>query len=408
MISLKIAWRNIWRSKRRSVLTILAVAFSCTILVFFLSLQRSSWEASVNANASIFQGHLQVQRVGYNEFPDMEKLISAAAALEAQLGSLSGVRAAGLRAFGFAVVSSAERSYGAQIVGVEPQREMLLSTIPGLIKSGGYFTPGPQYQAVIGASLAANLKVAVGDELTILGQTAQGSVAAAILKIEGIFDTGVGELDRNLIQIGLADFQELFEMPDQAHALVINLNSAAALPEVEQRIKTILGTERDLTVLNWEQLSPGLKQAIELDMSFGWLFYTSLVLIGTFSVLNTFLMSILERTREYGLLMALGLTPLRLLSTVMLESALLLGCGLLAGISCGAALVIYYGIKGFQVPGSEEIMQTFNLSTAVHPSLSVAALTLGPLMILFFGLAAALLPALRIRKISPVEALRAI
>lgn len=407
---LKLAWRNIWRNMRRTILTLLAITFSTAILIFFVSLQLSAYQASINANMSIFQGHMQVQVKGYLDQPQMRKSIQNVAAARTAIEKTPGLSAVALRANGFALISSESRTYGGQIVGVEPDREPLVSTIPGLIREGRYFNNINAEELVVGTVLARNLHVSIGQELTLLGQGRDGSLVATAVPVVGFFESGISELDRNVAQMPLGAFQTLFGMEDQAHVVVLKSSDFRLIDSLKNELETVvhaLPSGDELVVLSWQDLSPGLKEAIELDMSFGWLFYCSLVVVVVLSILNTFLMAILERTREFGLLLALGMRNWSVALLVIIESVLLTALGLGIGVVIGGSIVLYFGAVGFDIPGGEEIMKLWHIPATIRPQLSLASLSLGPVLTLIGAVVAVLFPALKILKLRVVSALRA-
>ena len=156
----------------------------------FIALQFSSYETSINASISVFSGHLQVQPEGYNETPRIRDVIKSPGIIRTRFSSLPGVKGASMRAFGFALCSSEDRSYGVQIVGVDTNNEKYVSSIPGLVKQGKYFSTENSYEGLVGKALAENLRVKVGSELNSLGQARDGSVAATIVSIIGIYESG--------------------------------------------------------------------------------------------------------------------------------------------------------------------------------------------------------------------------
>ncbi|MCB0325278.1 MAG: ABC transporter permease [Bdellovibrionales bacterium] len=409
--ALRIGWRSIGRNRRRTVLTLLAIGFATAVLVFFVALQLSSYSASINATTALFSGHLQVQRAGYLDRPQIRQSFADPRALREAILGLPGVRAGSVRGFGFALLSSAERSIGAQLVGVEPEREAQVSSIAGVIRRGRYLSSTGAEEAVVGASLARNLKVDVGSEVSFVGQARDGSLAAAVVRIVGIFESGSPEFDRGVAFLPFDYFAETFSTEGQAHAIALRLDDSADAVAQEQTIASLInGSRKDsdaLVVLRWDELVPGLKQVIELDMASGWLFYVSLVLVVGFTVLNTFLMSVLERTREFGLLLALGARPTRIGLQIILECGLVTVLGLAVGVGMGTVAVTYFGRYGFSVPGSEELMREWNLPATVYPRMSWRAALQGPSVLFATGLLAAVYPALRVLRLVPIKALRA-
>jgi ABC-type lipoprotein release transport system permease subunit len=227
------------------------------------------------------------------------------------------------RGWAFALASSDERSFGIGIYGVEPEFEARVSNIPGLISEGRYLESNDAAEIVIGSVLARNLHVTTGDELTLLGSGVDGSFAAAVVEIVGIFDSGVVDIDRNIAEIPLLLFQDTFFMEGAGHQVVIVADDIDAVPMIKAQVQSLLPDTGDLLVLDWDELQPGLKQAIQADMGSSFFMYFVLVILVSFSVLNTQLMSVLERTREFGIVMALGLKPGRLGRLVLLETAMM-------------------------------------------------------------------------------------
>ncbi|MCB0346106.1 MAG: ABC transporter permease [Bdellovibrionales bacterium] len=402
----KLAWRNIWRHPRRTMLTLLAIAFAAAVLVFFIGLQLSSYDATINATISVFNGAIQVQPEGYHDRPQMRLTIDRPQQVLSSISEIPGVVAAAPRAIGFALLSSGSRTYGAQVVGVDPSTEPKVSTIPGLIKEGRYFTSTDETSFIVGTDLAKNLHVSVGDELTLLGQGRDGSMAATVLPIVGIFSSGSEELDRMMVQLPLHAFADTFGMNGSIHVVAVAVKQVGDVEPVEREIERsgVLGDS--LVALRWDELIPGIRQMIELDMSSGWFFYFTLILIVAFSVVNTFFMAVLERTREFCVMLSLGMRPGYLCRLVVLESVMLLVSGLLLGIFIGSLIVLYFGEVGFSVPGMEEMARQFNMPGSIYPRVSFRALTDGPSVIFATSLIGVLFPAARVWRLNPTEGIR--
>jgi len=408
-VSLTLAWRNLWRHGRRTWLTIGAMVFSNTLLIFSISLQFGSYDMMIDNTLQAFSGHLQLQHPRYLDEHKMRYALADIDSIAQHLREELGLASISARAAGFALASSAERSYGIQIFGVEAAHEPLVSTLPGLIKRGRYLQPGGSGEIVIGSVLARNLQVSPGDELTFLGSGFDDSFAAGVVRVVGIFDSGVTDLDRAMAQVNLGYFQETFSMRGHGHGVVVR---AAHLEDVDllmQKISAILQPGNDEVALRrWDELQPGLKQAIQADMTSAWFMYIVLIVLVAFSVLNTQLMSVLERTREFGTMMALGLKPSRLARLIMVETTLMTGLGLVIGITLGLFVTWYLSVVGFSYPGMEEMAVKFNLPDRMYPAISVISLTLGPGIVAIGSLLAAIYPATRLYQLLPVEAMRAV
>jgi putative ABC transport system permease protein len=409
-VTLRLAWRNLWRQKRRTWLTASAIAFVTVLMVFLITLQLGSYDLMVEASLRIYTGHAQVQHKGYLDRPKIRETVPDVAGLAQRLRddpALRGVAVAA-RAQAFALVSSETRSYGAQVVGVEPRHEPQVSTIPKLIKSGRFLAGPAAQEAVIGVTLAHNLHVGVGDDITLLGSALDGSVAATVVPVVGLFQSGVAELDRGLVYLPLRTFQDTFALGRDGHAVVLLAPDLKELPRIEARVRTLLPAGSDLVVLDWSQLIPGLKQFIQADWTTGWFSYLALILVVTFSILNTFIMSVLERTREFGVMLALGATPVRIGALVFSETVLLTLLGLTIGMSLGLGIATYFHFYGFSYPGMKELMAQYGLPGLIYPKISFVSVTLGPAVIFVCIVVASLYPALRIRRLEAVEAIHAV
>jgi ABC-type lipoprotein release transport system permease subunit len=263
-------------------------------------------------------------------------------------------------------------------------------------------------EALVGRLLARNLGVGLGDEITILGQGRDGSVAATVVRVHGIFDSGMDAFDRNTIQIPLPDFQEVFAMGKAVHEVVVLGHTLADVPIIKDHVGRALHENkkiRSLVVLDWDDLMPGLKQAIHMDLVSGAFFYLILIMVVAFSILNTFLMAILERTHEFGVMMAVGTRPGRLTRLVLTESSGMTLVGVAAGILLGSLLTAYFQVVGIDLSGSSEILSQYGIPSRLYPRLTLLSATAGPMVVLLITLAAALYPALKIRRLKPVEAM---
>jgi putative ABC transport system permease protein len=405
-LTFRLAWRNLWRHPRRTWLTTGAMIFSNVILVFMISMQLAMYRMMINNTLRASTGHIQVQAPGYLEDQKIREAVPDVAGLADRLREGLGLQGVAPRAAAFALVSSAERSLGVQVVGVDPRQEPDVSSLPGLVKQGRYLSDDTADEVVIGRLLADNLKVGVGDELTLLGSGLDGSFAAAVLDVVGILDTGNADMDRGLAEVPLAFFQETFSMGAAGHDVVVMAPDLLQVGSTMARIPPILPKGSHLVVLDWEQLIPGLKQAIEADMSSGLFMYAVLIVLVAFSVLNTQLMSVLERTKEFGIVLALGVSPGRLGRLVLVESALMGFLGLGLGVLLGGSLVFFFSLHGLTFPGLDQMAGQFNLPDRIYLRVTTIGLLLGPTIVLLASLVATLYPMARLRRLEPVEAMR--
>lgn len=409
LLVLRLAWRNLWRHARRTWLTIGAMVFSNTLLVFMIALQFGAYNLMIDNTLQAFTGHMQVQAPGYLEDEKMRQTVAGIVPLADALRTELDSEDVAARAGGFALVSSEDRSYGIAIFGVEPEFERNVSTLPGLITEGRFLERSAVEEIVIGEALARNLRVGVGDELTLLGSGLDGSFAAALVTVVGVFKSGMAAFDRNVAEVGLAFFQDTYYMNGAGHQIVVNAPVVEDVARVKQEVEAYIAAARpELLVHDWDALEPGLRQAIAADMSSAFFMYGILVILVAFSVLNTQLMSVLERTHEFGIVMALGLRPGRLGRLVLLETAIMGAMGLVLGALLGAVIVAYFSVYGFSYPGMDELAAKFNLPSSFFPQVTFITIVSGPAVVFVFTILAALYPALRLHRLQPVEAMRAV
>jgi len=383
------------------------MVFSNVLLVFMMSLQFGMYGLMIDNGLQTFTGHMQIQAPDYVDDQKMRQTVPDVSELASSLRTELQSDSISARAQTFVLASSEDRSYGIAIIGVEPEFEPNVSSIPGLVKQGRFLDDNMATEIVIGKTLAKNLRIGLGDELTVLGSGLDGSFAAAVVNVVGIFDSGVADLDRSIAEIPLGLFQDTFYMDGAGHQVVINAPNIDLVPELKARVQALVPEDEQHVVHDWNRLQPGLKQAIQADISSSFAMYAILVVLVAFSVLNTQLMSVLERTREFGIVMSLGLKPGRLGRLVILETLLMGIMGVVLGAMAGAIVTYYFTINGFTLPGMEVMAAQFNLPARMYPQISIPTLLAGPLIVFLFSVLASLYPAIRLHWLHPVQAMRA-
>jgi ABC-type lipoprotein release transport system permease subunit len=384
------------------------MVFSNALLVFMISIQFGMYELMIDNTLKAFTGHMQVQAPSYKDDLKIRQVVPDAGPLARKLRDVLGLETISVRSSAFALLSSEDRSYGVQVFGVDPDYEPRISSIPGLVRQGRFPTDRNAQEIVVGKVLARNLRVGLGDELTLLGSGRDGSFAAAVASVVGIFDSGVTDLDRSIAEIPLGFFDDVFFMDGAGHSIVILTPALASIPDYETLVKASLPVGGDLVVHDWDELQPGLKQAIQADISSAFFMYGVLVILVAFSVMNTQLMSVLERTHEFGVVMSLGVTPGRLGRLVILETGMMAMAGLLLGAVVGGLVTLWFSYSGFSYPGMDELAANFNLPSRFYPQVTALTLLLGPAVVFIGSILSALYPALRLHWLQPVAAMRAV
>ncbi len=214
---LRLAWRNLWRHKRRSWLTAGAMAFCNALLIFMTCLQFGTYDMMITNTVSTFSGYAQIQREGYLDTPKMRLTVPDIQVLTDAVRDARPAGRASARASALVLISSEQRSLGVSVIGVQPGTEPAVSTLPGLVREGRYLQGSNAPEIVVGSVMARNLKASIGDELTLLGSGLDGSFAAGVVTIVGIYSSGIPDLDRSIAQIPLDLFPErLFQWVTRA------------------------------------------------------------------------------------------------------------------------------------------------------------------------------------------------
>jgi ABC-type lipoprotein release transport system permease subunit len=304
------------------------------------------------------------------------------------------------------LLSVGERSFGAQVIGVDPAKEAGWSTLAGKVAEGRYLE-GPG-EVVLGSVLARNLAAAVGDEVVLLGTAKEGGVAAAVVEVVGTFTSGIADLDRGIAQIDIGEFREGWALAEEeVHAVILLADSVS----VSERIAGELAVENDGTqwlTLDWRALMPEVEQTMELKYVSVQFFFGLIAIIVSFSVVNTFMMTVFERTPEFGMLMAVGMRPGAIMLQLLIEAFWLALLGISLGVAFSAALLLPLSATGIPLPeASAQLLAQFNMPERMYPGFSLTSVWVASLIMLVGTQFAAIVPALRIRRMRPVEALRA-
>jgi ABC-type lipoprotein release transport system permease subunit len=367
-----------------------------------MSAQSGSYEGMIDSAARLATGYIQIQHPDYQENPRLRSTLTEATPLMRRVAGVQGVTAVAPRAEGFALISAGERSYGAMVMGVNREAELAFSSLPSKLTHGNYLESSSD--AFIGSALARNLGVSVGDELVVLGTAKQGGVAAMVFIVGGIFDTGQPILDRTILQVRLATLQDGFELGDEVHRLVVMTDDVGTSGEVVTRLRGVLDDK--VRVLGWTELLPEMEQAIQLDRISANFMYWILMILVTLSIVNTFIMTVFERTREFGMLLSLGMRPGTIVMMLEMEAFSIWVVGAIVGLALSVAIIVPLGIVGIPLSGMEELARQYGMPDRLRPVLDLRAALTAPLVMGVGALLAALIPAMRVRKLRPIEALR--
>lgn len=399
-----LAWRNLWRQPIRTSLSLLSMALSAMLMVFVLSLQLGVYDTMKTGALQLFDGFGQFQMPDYLDDPDIEHLIPNSATILSTVQDIEGVTAISTRASSFAIMANGDISFAAAVVGVDPLTEPDVTSLGGAITQGRFLLPDDDATIVMGIGLARNLNLVLGDAVTMLGTGNRGAVAADVLTLVGIFDTGIPMLDRQFTQMPLARFSETYGIDGNINTIVVSGQSLNDILRAEPQLRAI-AAQNNVAFRNWEELQPTVKQMIDLDLSTSLLTYFTMITLVVFIILNTLYMSVLERTREFGGLLAIGMRPSLIGRMVWLELIFLSLLGNGIGIALGAGVTAWVASTGLSFPAMEDIFAQWGVPAIIYPALSPFSMFAAPVIVITSIGILGFIPYRRILGLEPVSAM---
>jgi putative ABC transport system permease protein len=406
-IEFMLAWRNVWKNKRRTILTLLTIMVGCAMIILFRAIQDGGYGKMIEDSIASNTGHIQIHEKGFWENMSIDYAFEPNDQLLHYLRKSPGVSATSIRVHAGGLIANENNSYLVMVQGVDPEQEKKVSNIDTTVQPGGrYITADDGKNIVMGYTLAKNLEVKVGDQVIMSSQGFDGSFAGAKLTIVGIFKTGNPRYDQFMIIMPLAQAKETFSMMGHISSITVRLKNTANMEDVRDEIRGLPGMKKS-EVMGWDELLPELIQHIVMDKLFGNIFYFILLLIVSFGVLNTIQMSVFERIRELGIMMAIGTKPRQIVTMVMIESVFISLMGVLLGMAVGSALSYYFTLHPFDYSEYQKEMEAFNQITTVFPALLTIKNVLSTALVTFlFGVTFSIAPARRASKLKPLEAIR--
>ena len=403
-----IAWRNVIRNRRRSLITVLSVAIGLFALLFIWGFNDGSHNNMMANFRALMTGSFQVHQADFFDHPKLETNIADQTVLLAAMES-AGIDAWTTRLSSFALSAGEETSTGMLLLGLDPVREPLVTTLNQKVSVGRFLEPGDEYTAVIGAKGADKLGLGLGDEIVLLTQDRRGTLTADKFEIVGLIKSGDPIIDQALVMVPLESAQELLVMEGRITDLVAQVPESE-LHEIAAELRLVLEPE-GLALLEWEEVNPIIRQMVNLDNGFMYIFIGIVVLIVISGVVNTVLVSMLQRTREFGVLMAMGTSTGAIGAVVLIEAIFLGILGTAVGTAGGLALVAWFGRTGIDLsvmmdPELVELMGEFYLDTIIFAEIDTNHLLITVLGLLAATIVSAFYPAWRAMQLEPVEAIR--
>jgi ABC-type lipoprotein release transport system permease subunit len=408
---IKMAWRNVWRNSRRSLIAAVAIVLSMILLIFFAAFMDGTDQAIYGNTVRLYGGNVLIHAPGYREKSNRLPMLPVedVDAVLAAAQSQPNVRVASKRINTGGLVSNRDASHAVNITAIEPQNEAPISLVAENIIAGRFLMPGDGDNVVIGKALADHLNVSVGDRVSLLGRRKDESMRQRSMTVVGIFDLGLGEAEKNLLFMNLPAAQTLYNLRDEVTEVAVILEK---IGEEDGVISNIAPAFPNHEVDSIYTLHPEFAEALNIDRAIGILLGGILLLMAGIGILNLMLMAVFERTREMGVLAAMGMKGRQVMSLFILEGAFIGLVGAVIGCLLGWLLVAWLGRTGLDFTALFEGQDLGDygeiyalMGTVLYPAISTTTIISYGVAAVVIGGLAALIPAWQASRKEPAESL---
>ncbi len=398
----KLAWRNLWRNRRRTTLALVMVAAGFSFLLLYYAFMLGYLVNLQENLVSSFVADLQVKHREYTELRPLEHLLAQPDSLRDALLSLPGVRAASPRLLLQGMVSTADFWQNVEVVGVVPSHEQGVSSWARHVHPGAFPSDTEHRWILLGGKVAKRLKAQVGDRVVVMTQAQDGNIEARNLWVKGILR--IPGLDQGLVVVHRADAQALAHLPSRASVLFLRADPSIPLARVDSLIQRHLPDS--LEVHTWQERYPYFQRLMTLSRIGSLLYLSILLLAVALGVLNILYMNVAERYREFGVMMAIGMKPQQLRRMVLLETLILVSLGIGIGAGGSGVLWVLWKTYGLNLAFFGQGMEFLGLDTRVYPAMDAFGWIGSVTLVYLFGVLAGLYPAWRASRLRPAQALR--
>lgn len=399
-----LAWRNIWRNKRRTILAASSIFFAILLAIFTRAMQHGSYDYMIDSAVRMYTGYIQIHGKGYWEERSLEKAIDVDNELIKKIKSITFVEIVVPRLENFMLVSSKEVTKVASIICIEPDKENQMTKLKDKLVAGRYINDNDS-GILISEGLAQKLNVQVGDSVVLYGQGIYGITTATSSPIIGVIKFALPDLNNSFIYMPLKFGQSLFSVENKITTISIMIKNPKKLDYVLSEVKKI--TNRNYDVMTWEEMMPELVQGIQLDSVGGMIMLFILYLVIAFGIFGTVMMMTAERTKEFGILLSIGVKKSKLIIITILEAIFISLIGALTGILISIPIVIYFSQNPIRFTGEiAEISLKFGVEPIIPLSTNPGIFVAQTLVVLSIALLSSFYPINYIRKLKPIEAMR--
>lgn len=401
----KLSWRNIWRNKRRTIITLSSISFAVLLSCVMRSMQLGSYERMISNALSFYSGHVQVHQKGYWEDKSLDLAFSNYDSIKNIFAVDERIENVIPRIESFALASYKLQTKGAMVLGIDPEREDQLTHLKKKLIEGSFLTSTDR-SIMIAAGLAEYLKINVGDSLVLIGQGYHGANAAGIFPVSGIVEFPISTQNNQMIYLPLAQAQSLYACDGMITNFTLQLNDAYKAEKIVKMLNPLLNGD-DLEAVDWKFMMPELLQGIELDNVSGQIMLAILYMVIGFGMFGTFLMMTRERMYEFGLMMAVGMKKARMQMMIFLEFIYLSFLGVLGGIIVSLPILIYFYYHPIPIGGdSSDMFEKFGIEPVYIFSLDWSIFWTQALTVFVMTFVLALYPLWVILRLNIIKAIR--
>lgn len=400
-----LAWKNLWRNKHRTTITISAIFFAVILSVTASSLQDGVFDNFIKNMVGYYTGYIQIHQDGYWDHPVLDNSLERKTAYEASLAQQENITAVAPRLESYALASYGELTKGCMVVGISPEEENKITALKDKLVSGQYFARNDEPTVLLSEGLSKRLKLGLADTLYLIGQGYHGALAAGKYTIAGIVTFGSPELNDQLLFMPLFTAQEFFSAPNQVTSYVIGLSSDSYLEETVKKLRAFSGDGHE--VMSWQELLPEVHQHIEMDKASMYIILGILYLLICFGIFGTLLMMMVERRYEMGMLVAIGMKKRKLAGLFLTESIMTVLIGSALGILCSIPVTMYLKAYPIRIGGEmAEAYKQFNFEPIFPASTDPSIFVTQGIIVLVIGLILSMYPVIRALRLDPVKAMR--
>ncbi len=402
---LKLAWRNIWRNKSRTIITLVAVSVAVILSVLMMSAKNGVYENMIKSLIGDFTGFSQVHAKGYWDDKTIDNSLTLDKSILSEIENLNLIDGYSPRIENFALIVSDSTTKGAIVIGADLDREKHYNSLNERVAKGEYLEPNEQ-QVMVGAGLAEYLKVDIGDTLVLLSQGYHGSSAAGKYAIKGIVKFGSPELSKQLVFLPIKEAQAFYGVQNRCTNIILHLGDNNDAQLVAQQLGSKLGENYE--VMDWEELAPNLKNMIATDKVEGYVFMFILYMVISFGLFGTMLMMLSERKHEFGVLVALGMKRLKLAIIVWLELIIISILGAIVGCVIAFPICTYFYYNPiYFADDMADIYEDFGIEAMIQFSLDPYIFIQQGLIILIISIVIGVFPFIKIQRLDAIKEMRA-